>query len=332
MYRSTKEEDIPEKMIRAFALAKTIPAARQGARKMKADMEHLIFDKKGNGDQRLVLSPPKMGNPNYDALSAEYFQVFRADYRENEEDYYFYHIAQVQGLDAPDRTKNITVEQCRPFLANCGEIFLVVTEGSLLHQWIADRTTFDDEEEDKDDGNSDTSQSSIKYTYEYQTSDTSNKRTTDSGRHKTKDQQRARSPQGRNRETSKDDRNRGTSTRRDRDHARSSSQDRGRRGDERREDSRPRRDRDNKSKRNRSRSRSHSRDHDRSSQRNRGRSDEPQGRGRMDKGRDRGVTRYVVKSRSPRTPRDRGDEGRREATPREQGEKRFREETPGWRQ
>ena len=232
-----------------------------------------------------------MGNPNYDALAADYFQVFRANYKEKEEEYYFEHIAQVQGLDAPDRTENIIVEQCRPFLANCGEIFLVVAERSLLHQWIADRTTFDDEEE-KNDGNSDTSQTSVKYTDDYQTSDTSNRRTTDSGRYKTEDSRRTRSPQGRNKETSKDDRKRGTSTRRERDQSRSPGRDRGRRGDERREDSRPRRDRDNKSKRNRSRSRSHSRDHDRDSQRNRGRSDERQGRGRMDKGKEK--TRIVV--------------------------------------
>jgi hypothetical protein len=38
MSRSTKEEDIPEKMIRAFALAKSIPATRSGAKDMKKDM------------------------------------------------------------------------------------------------------------------------------------------------------------------------------------------------------------------------------------------------------------------------------------------------------
>ena len=198
---------------------------------MKADMEHLLFDNEGNGNDRLVLSPPRMGNPSFDALAAEYFQVFRANYREYEEEYYFEHIAQVQGFDAPDWTLSRTVQQCKPFLAACGESFLVVTEGTHLHQWIADRTTYDDEEE-KNEGNSDTSQTSgIKDTDDNQTSDTSNRRTTDLGRYKTENSRRTRSPQGRNKETSKDDRKRGTSPRRKRDQSRSPSRDRGRRGD-----------------------------------------------------------------------------------------------------
>ena len=302
MTRSMREADIPGKMIRAFANARLIPATRSGAKEMKADMEHLTLDNEGNGNDRLVLSPPKMGNPNFDALAADYFQVFRANYNEETEEYLFEHIAQVQGIDAPDRTESIIVQQCKPFLASCGETFLVVTDGSPLHQWIADRTTFDDEE-GKNDEESDTSQTSeVRDTDENQTSDTSNRRTTDSGRHKTENSRRTKSPQGRNKETSKDDRKREPSSRRERERSRSPSRERGRRGDDRKEDSRPRRDgRDHRSKRNRSRSRSHSRDRDRDSQRNRGRSFEQQGRGR---------TSTREGNRSPRgehrTPTDKG--------------------------